>query len=56
VAPLGLWLLVRGRWALLVGLAVLGWGTAQADTGRLLPSQFENAFSLLACSCCSSSA
>jgi hypothetical protein len=48
VAPLGLWLLVRGRWALLVGLAALGWGAAQADIGRLLPSQFENAFSLLA--------
>ncbi|MDQ3484033.1 MAG: OpgC domain-containing protein [Actinomycetota bacterium] len=47
-APLGLWLLVRGQWALLVGLAVLGWGAAQAGPLRLLPSQFENAFTLLA--------
>lgn len=48
LAPLALYLLVRGWWPVLVVAALAGYVLAHAGVDRLLPSQFENSFSLLA--------
>lgn len=48
VAPLGTYLLVKGMWPLLLLLSGSGYVAVQLGVGRLLPSQFENSFLLLA--------
>lgn len=47
-APLAVWLLRSGRWWLLLAVSAAGYLAAQVGSGRLIPSQFENSFSLLA--------
>lgn len=48
VAPLALYLLVRGWWPVLLLLSGAGFALAHLGVDRVLPSQFENSFSLLA--------
>ncbi len=48
VAPLALYLLVTNKWHVLLALSAAGYLAAHLGADRLLPSQFENSFSLLA--------
>ena len=48
LAPGGLYLLMHGRWPILLALSGAGFALAHLGVDRLLPSQFENSFSLLA--------